>query len=193
MTRTPAALILLLAATPAGAAPTPRDALPHPEYFPTTKGARWVYQSDIAGGVEEIVVTAVELVDGQKVVSRAGVGANKRAYSRMAVSAKGVRRVDGSGGGTEAGDWLLKVPFKPGEAWEAADQSKRKTFGPEKVEVPAGRFEAVRVVIVSPGNPNFDTTLWYAPGIGEVKRVSHAADGSEIVVRALKSFTPGKE
>lgn len=62
-------------------------------------------------------------------------------------------------------------------------------FGPEVVEVPAGRFAAIRVEQES--SPFADkavkSTSWYAPGVGLVKKVH--PDGS---AQVLKSFTPGR-
>jgi len=62
--------------------------------------------------------------------------------------------------------------------------------GVEEVEVPAGRFRAVRVEWDRdhPRSPDFRTTIWYAPGVGEVKV---ALDGKPWTV--LKAFSPGGE
>jgi hypothetical protein len=62
--------------------------------------------------------------------------------------------------------------------------------GFEEVEVPAGKYRAVRVDTAAGmfnGNP-VEAKAWYAPGIGLVK--SEGSFGHKLV---LKSFTPGKE
>ena len=58
----------------------------------------------------------------------------------------------------------------------------------EEVEVPAGKFKAIRVER-STDQKHFET-VWYAAGTGVVKWVRGTGE-SEIVV-VLKSFTQGK-
>jgi hypothetical protein len=61
----------------------------------------------------------------------------------------------------------------------------------EEVEVPAGKFKALRVEAEQELGANvFKSTLWYAPGVGLVKSVTNT-NGTERV-QVLKSFTPGK-
>jgi DUF3108-like len=69
---------------------------------------------------------------------------------------------------------------------------KFKAVGEEEVEVPAGRFKAVRVEQVEEvrGRPT-RAEEWYAPGVGLVRRVSHQGAIRQVV--ELQSFTPGKE
>jgi hypothetical protein len=59
----------------------------------------------------------------------------------------------------------------------------------EEVEVPAGKFQAIRVeektdVLLE------SATRWYAPGVGLVKAVSTLGKNEQIQV--LKSYTCGK-
>ncbi|MBN8748170.1 MAG: M81 family metallopeptidase [Variovorax sp.] len=61
--------------------------------------------------------------------------------------------------------------------------------GPEVVEVPAGKFTAVKVTVTV---REFDQIIWYAPGVGEVKRTVKK-NGVEAVMRSLKSFADGKK
>jgi hypothetical protein len=67
---------------------------------------------------------------------------------------------------------------------------KRTVAGVEDVEVPAGTFRAVRVEWdCAPDNEApYRVTIWYAPGIGEVKT---AIDGK--VRSTLRSFSPGTD
>jgi len=62
----------------------------------------------------------------------------------------------------------------------------------EDVEVPAGKFHAVRVESEEPVGKELTqkTTTWYAPGVGWVKMVLQFGDAKE--VKVLKSFAPGK-
>jgi hypothetical protein len=58
------------------------------------------------------------------------------------------------------------------------------------VEVPAGKFKAIRVVTESQALARpFRRTDWHAPGVGVVKRV--VLDGKIESVEVLKSMTPG--
>jgi hypothetical protein len=95
---------------------------------------------------------------------------------------------------------LLKLPAKAGDTWEwedrAADAGRRqkikfKIVGEEEVEVPAGKFKAIRVS--EEEEVRGRTTKhesWYAPDVGLVKRVTQLVVGEGVIL--LKSFTPGK-
>jgi hypothetical protein len=65
----------------------------------------------------------------------------------------------------------------------------------EEVEVPAGKFKAVRVEAVrAAGGREVRYTTWYAPGVGVVKHVlGDEADRDNSQVQALKAFTSGKK
>jgi len=93
------------------------------------------------------------------------------------VSAKGVWfRQDGSDPVP-----VFKAGEKAGATWEAvwnegrAEWKTTYTVGDEEeVEVPAGKFQAVRVsrVIDGGGLKQQRATDWYAPGVGRVKSVN---------------------
>lgn len=84
---------------------------------------------------------------------------------------------------------MLKSRLKPGESWEVPGGSKRTVSGPEEVKVPAGKYQALKVVWETEGRT---FTSWYAPGVGEVKRTIKSC-GQETAYRSLKSFTEGKK
>jgi hypothetical protein len=72
---------------------------------------------------------------------------------------------------------------------------KYRLVGEEVVEVPAGRFRAVRVEYsyTLPVGPRsvpvaYHATNWYAPGRGAVKVVFRV--GEDETVMELKSYTP---
>lgn len=174
----PAVLLLGVAAL---AAPVPKPPKPDPFYFPTTVGAKWVYET--AGGeLESAVVSAVENDGDDLVVCREGVDGTRTAYSKMVVSAEGLRQERELTGGKLG--WVLKTDLKAGESWDMPEGGKRTVRGPEEVEVPAGKFTALRVEWEQRGGKY---TSWYARGVGEVKRVEKRGD-TETVYRALKSF-----
>jgi hypothetical protein len=64
----------------------------------------------------------------------------------------------------------------------------------EWVEVPAGRYLAVPVT----REYNFENeaigseTMWYVPGIGDIKSISKTKEGRVQNQTVMKSFTPGK-
>ena len=182
MSRTLTSLAFAILAGTVVAAPVPKRADPV-LYFPTAVGARWVY--DRGDREETVEVSAVEREDGEVVVSRTGTDGAASGYSKTFVGPTGLRQ-DQYGGRTST-VVVLRTDLKPGESWETPE-GKRTVHGPERVEVPAGKFEALRVEWEQDGSR---MVSWYAPGVGEVKRVERSG-GEETVFRVLKSFKPGK-
>jgi hypothetical protein len=194
--------LALIAARPAAAAPALKESAEGP-YFPTRVGARWVTET---GGKEYAHVVTAVTRDGKETVVAvgreetvgAGPGKGRRVITpqrTVRVSADGLSLTRDFFGELDSPYLLLRVPAKRGDAWTGRlDQGafwvrgKRTVAGVEEVEVPAGRFRTVRVEWDrdQPGGPDFRTTIWYAPGVGEVKI---ALDGKPWTV--LKSFAPG--
>jgi hypothetical protein len=94
---------------------------------------------------------------------------------------------------------VLQRPAKAGATWEVVVPGpgdvplivKCKSGGGEEVEIPAGRFQAVRVEReFELAGQVYRQTSWEAPIVGTVKMQAQASDGS--VTHVLKSFTPGK-
>src|SRR4051812_48582721 len=137
MPRILASCLALLCAS-ALAAPVPKDAGKTSIYFPTTVGAKWVYERD-GREDESVVVSAVEKEGDELIVSRVGADGTSTVYAKMVVSADGLRQVreltDGKVG------WVLKTKLESGDAWEVTDGGKRTVHGPEDIEVPAGKFK----------------------------------------------------
>jgi hypothetical protein len=206
MSRVLTAGVALVLAVPIGAAPKLKDVAVGP-YYPTTVGDRWVTETktqtedgDVTHTLAE-VVTAVEKADGVLVVSvdqevDGGVAGQP---SRMKVTADGLFRVNAFGGTAyDAPYCVLKLPLKAGATWTSEAKmggTTRSTFkyrvaGDEDVEVPAGKFKAVRieVEIDTQGRPG-RSTIWYAPRVGVVKQ-EH--ESTRKYTKVLKSFTPAK-
>lgn len=139
-----------------------------------------MYERD--GGEESVTVSAVEKDGDDVVVSRTSTGKKGTLYADIVVSPGGLRQsrelADGKVG------WVLKATVRDGESWEVPDGGKRTVHGPEEVEVPAGKYKALRVVWEREGET---VTFWYAPNVGEVKRTVKRGK-EETVMRALKSF-----
>ena len=194
---------VLLAATflLAPAAPVPPEADRPRYFFPTTVGTKWVYFHE--GPRVEItdVVTKVTKKDGTTTVTVARYfeGVEDEDKEEVLVSDKGVFLATWYSCRCDPPICWLKTPFKVGQAWTfrtelvtqvmPSDRSgTMKVTAVEKVEVPAGVFEAVRVEAKGTDLGPWTETRWYAPGVGVVKRITRAKD--EVV---LKSFTPGNE
>lgn len=173
-----------------------------PSYFAaTTLGDTLVWErSRRARGLEveridyTVVVTKVDRKDGALVVSTTDGKEPKEDSSRCRwqVSDNGVYLVtDADGKALDPPTCLLKLPAKPGDTW--TDKVVNYTVvGEEEVEVPAGKFKAIRL---RGGYDNSDAVLnkWYAQGVGLVKVTWADSDAGIEIIDLLKSFKPGKE
>jgi hypothetical protein len=196
-----AACFVLIVIGPVGSAPRLKD-VPGGPYFPTTVGDRWVtemrYQNHTTEYTE--VVTAVEKKDGALLVTvgRESEGAVGPDQSQVRVTDKGLFRVSNLGTVYDAPYCVLQLPPKPGNAWTSEVVSggtvtstfKYKAVKEEDVEVPAGKFRALRIEVDVDGRGRASrSVLWYASRVGIVKMEREDADSG--YVRVLKSFTPG--
>lgn len=182
----------------APAAPIPKGK-GEPWYFPTTVGAKWVYTD--ASGDDVLMISKVEDVKGGKVVTVERVEGEKRfPFEKVKVSESGLARVAISEGEFDPPLVLLSVPFKAGDMWTfkgagmgtLAQQRVSAVVGAEKVKVPAGTFDTVKVdadytIVFGQAMVRHTSSFWYAPRVGLVKMRDGNAE------RVLKSFTPGKE
>jgi hypothetical protein len=185
----------------AAAAPAPKDKAPV-AYFPTRTGDTWVYELRTPTATAEMTeaITRVDEKDGELVVSISRTYQSETVpVSRVAVSDKGVRRLSAGGRDLREPYWIVKLPVKAGDSW-SVDQSPppgvRTTYtvhGEEEVEVPAGKFKAIRVDSVTGGSDGkgFKGSFWYAPALGLVRSVTPVADGDR--VQSLKTFSPAKK
>jgi hypothetical protein len=96
---------------------------------------------------------------------------------------------------------ILKAPYRTDDKWvvDVVDHfgvggKSTHTIGKlEWVEVPAGKFRALRVETEHDGEkPALTATSWYAPDVGQVKMVARSRAGKEEGTVVLKLFTPGK-
>jgi hypothetical protein len=156
----------------------------------------------VADSTVTVVVTAVEQKGGETLVTLAETLDGKdQGSDTFVVSGKGVFNVKTISPGPPEQSWkhdppicLLSLPHKPGQKWTCdnpaqpgglvAVKATKTAHGPEEVEVPAGKYTAIRVEHRGKAG---DATFWYAPGVGLVKMVS------KDVVQELESFTPRKK
>jgi hypothetical protein len=204
MTRAAALLLILSLPLASPGAPVPRDRK-IPTYHPTQPGAKWVYRlystDDDKEGHDQVetVVSVVEPKGGGKGVKVAELGwvheGKERSTGRyVAVSPKGL--VEGYialSGNFVTYSESLRAWAKPGDSWEneigqgRVGRTERHTFrGEERVEVLAGKFDALRVdteFLYNTGEKRV-WKRWYAPGVGMVK-LEESGHGSKV----LKEFT----
>jgi hypothetical protein len=164
-----------------------------PLYFPTSVGAEWVYQGGDDEHTERVV--AVEEKEGTFVVSYGQVEKDGGVpwVNKVSVSADGLADLGYTRGEKKVTyatpDVMLKLPFKADQVWDGpiGVGDTRKSVASERVKVPAGTFEAIKVDYELKAD-NLVLSAWYAPGVGRVKASSHR--GRELV---LKSFTREKK
>ena len=99
---------------------------------------------------------------------------------------------------------MLKLPAKEGDSWSyesgggdgpIAHKTTYTVGKEEEVEVPAGKFKAIRVdkelkYDIGNGPTTIKTSSWYATKVGLIKSVTNP--GATQTTMVLKSFTPGK-
>jgi hypothetical protein len=100
---------------------------------------------------------------------------------------------------------ILKIPFVTGAQWTWSGKSttqmemteRYKVIGIERVVVPAGTFQAVKVETkIAEGSGMLVRNFWYAEGVGVVKSWSEAGAidyGYELIDYSFKKATPAKK
>jgi hypothetical protein len=160
---------------------------PEPTWFPTKEGATRVYEirdGDRVLGSYTDVVTKVETKDGDlHVTIRRETEGNEPYGTTIAVTSQGLLRVAVNGKPRETPTLLLKTPPKVGTKWHVG-KAQYEVMKEEEVEVPAGKFKAVRVEL----RDGEVSTIWFAPNVGVVKMASTQGPA----VQVLKEFKQGK-
>lgn len=184
------------------AAPAPNEAGPV-LYFPTKVGTKWAYAHPDYEQTRE--VQSVEDKDGEKLVTIDDetvlqTGAKLRRTEVISVSGKGLFRRKMGKTTFDPPFCLLRFPHKVGDTWEVkgppspGHEAEIKiaitVHDSEQVEVPAGRYTAIRVVWAATNDGPPARTQWYAPHVGIVKSVTVDVRGPRELV--LKSFTPAR-
>jgi hypothetical protein len=195
MSRIVAAFLACSLAIFASAAPVPEAG--SKLYYPTKIGTKWVYSMD--GKKLSVVLSAVEVKDGATVITLVTEEGNGKTapLEIISLSEKGVFRVSALGEKIDPPLCLLKMPATPGNEWETGSRpdeleskGKHKIFGPEEIEVPAGKYKVIRVeseVNFTGLSEPLRYTDWYALGVGCIKSVRGES------VTELTAFTPGKK
>lgn len=182
-----------------------------PDYFPLRVGDSWKYRS-IGEDFEFTtkVVSAEKQADGTTlylVEKLAGVKIDDW-YSRtdgwVLMHREAYPEQPGLDVKYQPARQYLKNPLVAGAKWNWKGKSVTQTegvesneiIGTETVEVPAGRFRAMKVVgQVSDGGAIKTRTSWYANGVGLVKSTTEAGQlkyGFELVDYSFKKTSPKK-
>ncbi len=201
------AVLVLAAATATGG----QEKQKSPDYYPLVKGNKWVYsqlRDGKEGGERRFDVWKIAVKGGKTTATVTSGSGIDPATSYIYSDEKGVSH-EAIGGVVP----LLKYPVKTGDKWsvtfkaippQAADYTLTATVvGVEaEVTVPAGKFKAVEVRTVELGGFSGKTerikeSIWYAAGVGIVKRViiwENIATGTTEweLAYELKKFTPAK-
>jgi hypothetical protein len=175
-------------------------ALPAPEpaavlYYPTKVGAKWVYDDD--GGTYTFVVAKVQPKGEANLVTVDVVtpGGPTQHSHTMEVSRRGLREVENFNRKWNPPVPRLYLTHLPGAKWECRHSldgqdrgiSQMEAGAAERISVPAGTFQAVRVETLSTwDDAQQRLTKWYAPDVGLVREIYRPGSS-----RDLKSFEPG--
>ena len=203
------ALLLAPAPLPAAASLAMADT-----YYPLAKGSKWVYSTDYADdteliheviGTEKIGEVDCFIVEHKTVGPTLGTRMMRKEW--LAADGDGILIHKVSRGKSELD--VVKPFFKTkhilrkDDEWKGQAKAEEnppmyeyRVEGEEDVEVPAGKYKAVKVhvKIESGSRHSAEGAEWYAKNVGIVKsEMTIRASGSEFsLVSELKRFEPGK-
>jgi hypothetical protein len=198
---TPALAAVLLLPLTASPAPRLKDTSGERLCFPTAVGTTWVYEGP--NGEFEEAITEAKADGAGTVVTVVRTKAGQEEWqSTFRVTRAGFDMLASGGVTYDRPLPFLKAGAKAGDEWEytytrppTTFRNRLKVVGPDRVEVPAGKFDAVRVDqsetnslvgVANPNGPSIESACWYAPGVGLVRQVWQGQETT------LMSFTPGK-
>jgi hypothetical protein len=180
-----------------------------PDYFPLRVGDSWKYRSTVSDAEATVtVVSAEKQADGtmryllEKV---AGVKIDNW-YSRtngwVLMHREAYPEHEGLEMKYQPAKQYLKIPLVAGATWNWKGKSTTQNemsesyqvIGPEMVEVPAGKFRAMKIVgKVSEASAMLTKTYWYVDGVGLIKYTTEAGPtkyGFELIDYSFKKAMP---
>ena len=173
-------------------------------YYPLKAGNKWTYQieSDTAAKGSKLInqIAKIEKINGVS-LSRLETTMKGRvaATEHLSVNEKGVFRDRVNGGEITPPICMLKFPIKKGSTWKVESKVGEEKLSvscksdEEEIEVPAGKFKTVKVVMdaeVVGAGIIVSTTYWFAQGVGVVKQ--HVNINSMQFTLLLEKFEEGK-
>jgi hypothetical protein len=195
------ALVLALCGLLAAAAPVPKDQGESP-YYPTKVGMKLVYDYQEVGELI-FVVTEVKDIKGGKRVTVERRNLKEPIIAIFEATGRGLVEVEHGEQKLAPPVVILPTPVRSGDKWSyklpeapcrPGVECTHTVVGVEKLKVPGGTFEAVRVDTEYKGFLrdavwDYKYSRWYAPHVGLVQE--KLADGKLVAV--LKSITLPKE
>jgi hypothetical protein len=185
------------------AKPDKQNGTSSPNYYPLQVGNQWTYKVSVGDNSAVTVsrVAKMETFNGGPELARleASISNNVVATEHLRQTDQGVFRYRNNGVEVMPPICLLKYPvaIKPKEPmkWSNAVKAgaeKGTTYSAEaveeSVEVPLGKFQAIRVEIKQ--GKGADTTYWFVKDIGFVKQTVKAGDLS--ILMELEKFDRAK-
>ena len=170
-------------------------------YYPLQEGNEWHYKVTVGGNSVTAIsrIAKIEKIDDMP-LSRLEASVNDKivATEHLTQTADGIFRHRNNGQEIAPPICLLKYPVKAGSKWEgpitvgkdAGNYTAEATE--EDVEVPAGKFKAVKVVIALESNKQkINTTYWFVKDLGFVKQT--VATAQLTILMELEKSTLAKQ
>ena len=170
-------------------------------YFPLKKGSKWVYKNSTGkDGKYECAGPKTLWGEEHQIVNYLVEGALE-VQTSYRVTRDGVREtglnlaVVGEWEQRSTAELAMKFGTRKGDTWSYDEQQWKSTYtneGEEEIEVPAGKYKAVKICKKDTGAMvlHEEVRSWYASGVGLVKR--EYVEKGKVSTTALKSYTEGK-
>jgi hypothetical protein len=194
-------VLLLLTAVFAGAQDQPKKKAETnekaPNYYPIEVGNTWYYRVDANGKKVNVSssITEVEQLDGVKSHKLQSLQ-NEQMHEHLKRTDKGLFRHRANGNEVTPAFMLLPASPKVGAKWagefSVAGEKGINKFSAEiqkeeTIEVPAGKFKTLRVLIKLDANGNkVDSVYWFAKDVGFVKQRVDLKD--TVILLELEKF-----
>jgi len=182
---------------------------PAPDYFPLRLHDWWRYKSTQASGATSeftrTVVAEKKQSDGslRQCLELSNPKPLIQEWYSKSPSGVLLREEEYLGGGGKVAfdpaRPMLELPLKPGVTWTWNGVARtnvrvaetNEVFPKERVQTPAGRFEAVKIVThIEQGGAQATKTSWYAPGVGLVRQTTDSSGVTSSTELVDYSFKP---
>jgi hypothetical protein len=166
-----------------------------PNYYPLQVGNTWHFKVTVMGQTITAIsrIAKIETIDNVALARlEASIMDNIVASEHLRVTEEGVFRYRSNGQEFSPPLCFLKYPVKPGAKWEGEYKVGNETTKylaetqEETVEVPAGKFKAIKVTMrLESMGQVVHTSYWFVPDVGFVKQTVDAK-GPNIVMELEK-------
>ncbi len=169
-------------------------------YYPLEVGNKWTFNVAVAGNSVTAIssIVKIEMINGKSMARlEAAIKDKVVANEHLRQTEEGIFRHRNNGQDIDPSICLLKYPVKAGAKWQGEfkvgnDDGKYSCESSEEsIEVPAGKFKAIRVNIrLESKGQNVNTAYWFVKDIGFVKQTVDA--GGLNIVMELEKFERAK-